>query len=74
MSSRARPCVWISRTNSVVEADSGAPVPTDSLKYGQRLMALAWPCNPLWRTPGGIELVGPRYFKYDRDYVPFEQV
>jgi DUF917 family protein len=59
---------------AVVEADSGAPVPTDSLKYGQRLMALAWPCNPLWRTPGGIELVGPRYFKYDRDYVPFEQV
>ncbi len=59
---------------AVVEADSGAPVTTDSLKYGQRLMALAWPCNPLWRTPGGIELVGPRYFKYDRDYVPFEQV
>lgn len=59
---------------AVVEADSGAPVPTDSLKYGQRLIALAWPCNPLWRTPGGIELVGPRYFKYDRDYVPFEQV
>ena len=59
---------------AVVEADSGAPVPTDSLKYGQRLMAVAWPCNPLWRTPAGIDLVGPRYFKYDRDYVPFEQV
>ena len=59
---------------AVVEADSGAPVTTDSLKYGQRLVALAWPCNPMWRTPGGIELVGPRYFKYDRDYVPFEQV
>ena len=59
---------------AVVEADNGAPVPTDSLKYGQRLMALAWPCNPLWRTAAGIELVGPRYFKYDRDYVPFEDV
>jgi DUF917 family protein len=57
---------------AVVEADSGAPVTTDSLKYGQRLITLAWPCNPMWRTPGGIDLVGPRYFKYDRDYVPLE--
>lgn len=55
---------------TVVEADSGDPVTTDSLKYGQRLVTLAWPCNPLWRTPGGIELVGPRYFKYDMDYRP----
>jgi DUF917 family protein len=55
---------------AVVEADSGAPVTTDSLKYGQRLITLAWPCNPQWRTPEGIALVGPRYFRYDRDYVP----
>jgi uncharacterized protein len=55
---------------TVVEADSGDPVTADSLKYGQRLVALAWPCNPLWRTPEGIELVGPRYFKYDHDYRP----
>jgi DUF917 family protein len=57
---------------AVVEADSGAPVTTDSLKYGQRLITLAWPCHPLWRTPEGIELVGPRYFRYDRDYVPLD--
>ncbi len=55
---------------TVLEADSGDPVTTDSLRYGQRLVALAFPCNPLWRTPEGIELVGPRYFKYDMDYVP----
>ncbi|MGR3723318.1 DUF917 domain-containing protein [Abyssibius alkaniclasticus] len=55
---------------TLLEADSGAPVTADSLKYGQRLMALAWPCNPLWATPEGIRLVGPRYFKYDHDYVP----
>lgn len=55
---------------SVVEADSGDPVTADSLKYGQRLVTLAWPCNPLWRTEEGIALVGPRYFKYDHDYRP----
>jgi len=55
---------------ALVEADSGDPVTADSLKYGQRLMTLAWPCNPLWATPEGIALVGPRYFKYERDYAP----
>ena len=55
---------------SLVEADSGAPVTTDALKYGQRLIGLAYPCNPMWLTDAGIALVGPRYFKYDRDYVP----
>lgn len=55
---------------SVLEADSGAPVTTDSLRYGQRLVTIAYPCNEMWRTPGGVELVGPRYFKYDQDYRP----
>ncbi len=57
---------------TVVEADSGAPVTTDSLRYGQRLVTLAFACDPKWRTPEGIALVGPRYFKYDRDYTPFQ--
>lgn len=55
---------------TVVEADSGAPVTADNLRYGQRLVTIAYPCHPLWRTPEGIALAGPRYFKYDRDYQP----
>ncbi|BAB54527.1 DUF917 domain-containing protein [Mesorhizobium japonicum] len=57
---------------TLLEPDSGNPVTTDSLKYGLRLVALAIPCNPQWRTPEGIALVGPRYFGYDRDYKPFD--
>jgi len=30
------------------------------------------PCDEKWRTPKGIETVGPRYFGYDVDYVPVE--
>jgi DUF917 family protein len=57
---------------TLLEADSGNPVTADSLKYGLRLVALAFPCNPQWRTPEGIALVGPRYFGYDTDYRPFD--
>ena len=56
---------------TVLEAESGQPVTADSLRYGLRLKALAFSSNPQWRTPEGIALVGPRYFGYDVDYVPF---
>ncbi|HVX81052.1 MAG: DUF917 domain-containing protein [Devosia sp.] len=56
---------------TVLDAESGNPVTADSLRYGLRLKALAFPSNPQWRTPEGIALVGPRYFGYDTDYTPF---
>jgi hypothetical protein len=56
---------------TLLEAETGAPVTADSLRYGLRLMALAFPSDPQWRTPQGISLVGPRYFGYDVDYRPF---
>ncbi|WP_343229018.1 hypothetical protein [Rhizobium setariae] len=57
---------------TLLEADSGNSVTADSLKYGLRLLAIAFPCNEQWRTPEGIALVGPRYFGYDIDYTPFD--
>jgi uncharacterized protein len=57
---------------TLLEAESGAPVTADSLRYGLRLVALAFPCNPQWQTPAGIALVGPRYFGYDTDYKPYQ--
>ena len=57
---------------TLLEADSGNPVTADSLKYGLRLVAIAFPCNAQWRSPEGIALVGPRYFGYDIDYTPFD--
>lgn len=56
---------------TLLEAETGAPVTADSLRYGLRLVALAFPCNPQWQTPAGIALVGPRYFGYDTDYKPY---
>ena len=53
---------------TLVEAESGNPVTADAIRYGLRLVALAFPCNPQWRTDAGIRLVGPRYFGYDVDY------
>jgi DUF917 family protein len=56
---------------TLLEADTGAPVTADSMRYGIRVAALAFACTEAWRTPRGLELVGPRYFGYDLDYIPF---
>lgn len=55
---------------TAVDAETGAPITADGLRYGQRLAILAWPCDPIWRSQAGLDLVGPRYFGYERDYVP----
>lgn len=59
---------------TILDAETGHAITTESLKYGFRVVVLGMPCDYRWRTPGGIELAGPRYFGYDVDYVPIEEL
>lgn len=58
---------------TIVDAIAGTAVATELLRYGQRVAVLAFPCDPLWRTPRGLEVAGPRAFGYDFDYVALEE-
>jgi uncharacterized protein len=55
---------------TIVDAETGHAVSTELLRFGQRVAVIAWPCDPLWRTERGLELVGPAAFGYDLPYVP----
>ncbi|MBR5228486.1 MAG: DUF917 domain-containing protein [Firmicutes bacterium] len=57
----------------LVDTETFIPVPTDALKYGKRVLVVGLKCFPLWRTKEGLELVGPRYFGVDTDYIPLEE-
>ncbi|MGW3348163.1 DUF917 domain-containing protein [Nonomuraea rubra] len=59
---------------TVVDTETAAAIQTEALRYGQRVTVLAWPCDPLWRTPKGLETAGPRAFGYDLGYVPVEEL
>jgi len=59
---------------TVIEADTGRPITTEELRYGQRVAVVGVPSDPQWRTDKGLELVGPRYFGYDIDYRPVESL
>lgn len=58
---------------SIVDAQTGKAITTESLSYGLRVCVLALPCDPIWKTEKGLKLVGPRYFGYPFDYIPFRK-
>lgn len=57
---------------TALDMDEGSPITTESLRFGFRIAVLGIPCDPQWRTPAGLELVGPGYFGYDIPFVPVE--
>lgn len=59
---------------AILDVETGEPITTEELRYGLRIQAIAAPCHPKWRSSEGLRLVGPRYFGYETDYVPVEQL
>jgi DUF917 family protein len=57
-----------------LDAETGLPVTTEALRYGLRVTVVGFPCAEQWRTPEGLDIVGPRYFGYDIDYQPIEDM
>lgn len=41
---------------------------------GQEVVMIGIPAHSLWRTLRGIEILGPRHFGFDLDYVPIEEL
>jgi len=59
---------------TVLDSATGDAISTERIRYGQRVVLIAFACAPVWRTERGIEATGPRAFGYDFDYVPVEQL
>lgn len=51
----------------VLDHETGEPVTTEGLRYGQRVRVIAAPADERWHSPAAIEMVGPRYFGYDME-------
>lgn len=56
----------------VVDGETGEPITTEALRYGQRVRVLAAPSDPRWHSPEGLALAGPGYFGYDTPSVRFD--
>lgn len=55
-----------------LQIDTGEPITTEALRYGQRVAVLAMPAHNLLKTPEALKVVGPAAFGYaDLAFHPF---
>lgn len=58
----------------ILDADTGHAVPTERVRYGQRVVVVGIPSPPIWRTPRGLEVAGPERFGYPGPWHPVEEL
>ena len=57
----------------VLDCDTGLPITTEMLRYGQRIAVLGLPAHALMRSREALEVVGPAAFGYPEiTFVPME--
>jgi DUF917 family protein len=44
--------------------ETGEPITTETLRYGQQIATIGLPAHDLMKTPQGLEVVGPKAFGY----------
>ncbi|MGO4840736.1 DUF917 domain-containing protein, partial [Rhizobiaceae sp. 2RAB30] len=47
-----------------LELETGEPITTEILRYGQRIAVIGLPVHDLMKTPKALEIVGPKAFGY----------
>jgi DUF917 family protein len=58
----------------LLDEATGIAVPTERVRFGQRLTAIGLPCAPIWRSPGGLAVAGPMAFGFPHPFVPVEEL
>jgi len=48
----------------LLDVDTGYPITTEMLRYGQRVAVVAIPCHELLRSERALDVVGPSAFGY----------
>ncbi|MCY4068536.1 MAG: DUF917 domain-containing protein [Acidimicrobiaceae bacterium] len=53
----------------LLDCETFDPITTESIAYGNRVVVIGMPCAPQWHREGMLDLVGPKAFGYDIDFV-----
>jgi uncharacterized protein len=52
---------------TLIEQDTGHPITTANLQYGLRVDLFIFEAPPIWKTPKGMALAGPKVFGYEEE-------
>ncbi|MEO1488696.1 MAG: DUF917 domain-containing protein, partial [Pseudomonadota bacterium] len=59
---------------SVIDLETHDGLNNPDFEKGMRVAVIGFPCDPLWRSEAGLAVFSPRYFGYDVDYIPIEEL
>lgn len=57
-----------------LEARTGQPFTNSNLREGLQMVVFGVPADPMWRTPAGLVLTGPKHFGFDLPYRPMGEM
>lgn len=63
---------FISNLDPVTGAAIGGGHDLGAYTVGKEIAMVGIPSSPMWRTPRGIDLMGPRHYGFDFDFAPVE--
>ncbi|KYH39492.1 MAG: hypothetical protein AYL31_009560 [Candidatus Bathyarchaeota archaeon B26-1] len=57
----------------VVDLETAEPITNTDLKAGDRVAVIGVKCVEIFRTEKGLEVLGPKHFGFDIEYIPIEE-
>ncbi len=58
----------------IVDYETATPINAERLRYGQRVTVFAVGCPQYYRSKKALDVVAPKYFGFDFDYIPLEEL
>lgn len=58
----------------IVDSETAHPVPTERLRYGQRVSIIGCSAAPQLRSPEALRIMGPQAFQLDETYTKIEEL
>jgi len=68
------PATMVPDLISVLDRESAEPLTAEMLTYGQRVKVLGFAADPMLRRPESLEVLGPRMFGLECDYLSIEDL
>jgi DUF917 family protein len=59
---------------TMVDHETSSPINSERIHYGQRVSIFGIGCPPHYRTERALDVVAPRAFGFDFDYLPIEKL
>ena len=67
---------WITSPDIIelINEKSGEPITNTDIKTGDKVSVIGMKSEPIFRSPEGLKVLGPKHFGFDLTYKPIEDL